>query len=154
MWLVTLFELECHWNDLQETSLIHRNTPSKEMNVKNPTAVEQKKETGWLEGACRWRLETFPFHHFKNLQHGRSLGRNFCLSILFSFLKKKKETPLIYLQEKINCQGQASKLGRRRKKKVTNKSKSNSGGNCDNSPTKLAPSSPVSPGLKRQRWIK
>lgn len=100
MWLVTFF---LRWNVTETTrrkqSLIRRNTAGKEMNVKNPTAEEKKKNVGWLEGACRWRLETFPFYHFKNLQHGRSLGRNFCLSILFSFLNKKKNTFDIFTGE-------------------------------------------------------
>lgn len=124
MWLVTRFELERHWNDLQEASLIRRNNPGKEMNVKNPTAVEKKKKNGLTGGCLPLETGNFSLSSLQKLATRSQLGEEFLfIDFVFFFEKEKKlKTPLIYLQEKINCQGQASKLGRRReKKKKSNK---------------------------------
>lgn len=153
MRLVTLFELERHWNDLQETSLIRRNNPGKEMNVKNPTAVERKKKNGLTGGCLPLETGNFSLSSLQKLATRSQLGEEFLFIDFVFFFEKNKHLWYIY-RRKLIAKDKLLNWGDGGKKKVTNKSKSNSGGNCDNSPTKLAPSSPVSPGLKRQRWIK
>lgn len=141
MWLVvTFFEVECCWNDLQETSLFCCNTPGEQTNIKNPTAAS------WQEGAGHWRLGTSITSKTSNAV--AAWGGIFVYRYFF-FFTERKHLWYIY-RRKLIAKDKLPKCvcvwG--------GESKSNWRGNCDNSTTKLPPSSPVSLGLIRRRWMK
>lgn len=117
------------------------------------TKKNKKKRVDWrVPAAGDWKL--FPFITSKTCNTVAAWGGIFVYRFCFLFWKRKKKHLWYIYRKKLIAKDKLLNWGDGEKKKVTNKSKSNSGGNCDNSPTKLAPSSPVSPGLKRQRWIK